>query len=219
MIPKIIHYCWFGPRELSALNKACIESWQKFLPDYQIMLWNEDNAPNHPYVKFALKHKKYAFAADFTRFYALNKFGGIYLDTDMELIRSFDKVLLDNIFFSAYEDHSNQFISCGAIGSIKQNKIVSKMLEQYDNNHSFINVPVLLTQVMEQITTENDHLINIFPSCFFYPYNPFDDKQKIKQLMFQDIKDETYAIHHWEYSWKPKFWEKVYSRLRKILKL
>jgi mannosyltransferase OCH1-like enzyme len=219
MIPKIIHYCWFGPRELSALNKACIKSWQKLLPDYEIVLWNEDNAPDHPYVTFALKYKKYAFAADFVRFYALNKFGGIYLDTDMELIRPFDHILLNNIFFSAYEDHGNKFVSCGVIGSIAQNKIVSKMLEKYENNYSFINVPLLLTQVMEQTIIEDDSLINIFPSYFFYPYNPFDEQQDIKQLMYKNIKDETYAIHHWEYSWKPNLWEKVYNRLRKIFKL
>lgn len=216
MIPKIIHYCWFGPRELSALNKACIESWQRFLSDYQIILWNEGNAPDHPYVKLALKYKKYAFAADFTRFYALNKFGGIYFDTDVEVIQNFDNLLL-NEFFAAYEDSRNVNINGAILGATAGNQIALEMLKKYESNQEFINIPVLINEVISEIDNKNVH--KIFPNYYFYPYNPFDEHQTIKQLLYRDIQLETYAIHHWEYSWKPSLKEKVYSRLRKMLKL
>lgn len=215
MIPKIIHYCWFGSKDLSVLNQACIASWRKFLPDYQIMLWNEQNMPDHPYVRFALQHKKYAFAADFTRFYALSKYGGIYFDTDVEVIKNFD-CLLSNEFFAAYEDVESMNINGAILGATAENRISLEMLKKYENNQEFINIPLLINQVFTEI--DNKKAYKIFSNYYFYPYNPFDDKQKIKQLMFQDIKEDTYAIHHWEFSWKLSFREKIYNRLRKIFK-
>lgn len=213
MIPKIIHYCWFGPNELSPLNKVCFESWIKYYPDYEIMLWNEDNAPiHHPFLKKALIEKKYAFAADFTRFYALYNYGGIYLDTDMECIRPLDEEMLCVDFFSAYEDIENRYISCGLIGAKQDSEICFKMLSYYENLNIYENVPSVLTKILENISEK----FIIYPSYYFYPYNPYDTSQLVKQLMYCQIKKNTYAIHHWEKSWNLNLFDKL---KRKILTL
>lgn len=95
MIPKKIHYCWFGRNPLPELARRCIESWKKYCPDYEIIEWNEDNYDINkiPYVKEAYQAKKWAFVTDYVRLDVVNKFGGIYLDTDVELLKSLDSLL------------------------------------------------------------------------------------------------------------------------------
>ena len=95
MIPKIIHYCWFGKSELPVLAKKCISSWKKYMPDCEIKEWNEENFDVNiiKYTKEAYNYKKYAFVSDFVRFYVLKKYGGIYLDVDVEIIKPLDDLL------------------------------------------------------------------------------------------------------------------------------
>ena len=95
MIPKIIHYCWFGGNPLPESAKKCIASWRKFLPDYEIKEWNESNFDVNiiPYTAEAYKVKKYAFVSDYARFYILYKYGGLYFDTDVEVIRNMDDII------------------------------------------------------------------------------------------------------------------------------
>ena len=95
MIPKVIHYCWFGRNPLPPLAIKCIESWKKFLPDYEIKGWNEDNFDVNiiPYTQEAYQAKKYAFVSDYARFWILYKYGGIYFDTDVEVIRPLDDII------------------------------------------------------------------------------------------------------------------------------
>lgn len=95
MIPKIIHYCWFGGNPLPESAKKCIASWRKFLPDYEIKEWNESNFDVNiiPYTAEAYKAKKYAFVSDYARFYILYKYGGLYFDTDVEVIRNMDDII------------------------------------------------------------------------------------------------------------------------------
>jgi len=212
MIPKIIHYCWFGDNKMTALNQACLDSWKLFYPNYEIILWNETNAPiDHPYIKKALAEKKYAFAADFTRFYALYHYGGIYLDTDMECIKPLDDKILDNNFFSAYEDIQSIYISCGFIGAIKDSPICLNMLKYYDKSEVYENVPVVLTNILKN----SNQKFKIYPNYYFYPYNPYDLEQPIKQLMFNQIKHDTYAIHHWQKSWKLNLLDKLRKMYQK----
>lgn len=209
MIPKIIHYCWFGPKNLSPLNEACIQSWLKYYPDYKIILWNEENSPlEHPFLKMALAEKKYAFASDFTRFYALYNYGGVYLDTDMECIKALNIDMLYSDFFAAYEDLENKYVSCGMIGAKQNSEICLRMLECYDNSKSYENVPLILTKVIKN-TQEN---FTIYPSYYFYPYNPYDSNQKVKQFMYCQVKEDTYAIHHWEKTWNLSFLDKLKKR-------
>ena len=99
-IPKVIHYCWFGRGKLPKLAKKCIKSWKKYLPDYKIIEWNEDNFDinSNQYVREAYEAKKYAFVSDYVRLYALYNYGGIYMDTDVEVIKSLDEFLIHEAF-------------------------------------------------------------------------------------------------------------------------
>lgn len=126
MIPKIIHYCWFGNKPKPDFVKQCINSWKKYLPDYEIREWNDEDLKhcNNLYVQEAYKAKKYAFISDYFRLYALYNRGGIYFDTDNEIFKPFDEFLnLD--FFSGYENW-NGYISpfTAVVGAKKGNKII-----------------------------------------------------------------------------------------------
>lgn len=220
MIPKIIHYVWLGKNPMSRLNLRCIESWQKYMPNYKIMLWNEKNSPmEHSYVQAAIKHNMLAFAADYIRLWVLKKHGGIYMDTDMELIKNPELILNDLEFFSGYESINTKFVNCAIFGANKDNKIISWMLDYIDKNcipkKQFVIIPAIASHIISQMPKNNS--IKIFPHEYFYPYNPFDE-QSDRQLMFSCITQNTYAIHHWEYSWaKNFFWQKIRTKLKKIL--
>lgn len=112
MIPKKIHYCWFGGAEKSALIRQCIDTWRKVMPDYEIVEWNEKNFDLQnavPFVKEALAAGKWAFVADYVRLYAMYTEGGIYMDTDVKVIKRYDE-FLDNSFFSCQESHPDIFV-------------------------------------------------------------------------------------------------------------
>lgn len=115
MIPKIIHYCWFGEAEKSTFIKNCIKSWKKFLPDYEVRCWSEKNFDvlSNEFVKQAYEKKKWAFVADYTRFYALYKEGGVYFDTDVKVLKPFPDIWFHYDFFSAHEVHPNLFYTDG----------------------------------------------------------------------------------------------------------
>lgn len=106
MIPKIIHYCWFGRGPLPELAQKCIASWKKYLPDYEIKEWNEDNFDVNiiPYTAEAYAEKKYAFVSDYARFWVLYKYGGIYFDTDVEVIRPLDDIIAKGNFMGCETD-------------------------------------------------------------------------------------------------------------------
>ena len=95
MIPKVIHYCWFGHHPLSPLAKKCMKSWKRYFPDYEIKEWNERNFDVNiiPYVKEAYEAKRYAFVSDYARFWILYRYGGIYFDTDVEVIRPMTDII------------------------------------------------------------------------------------------------------------------------------
>ena len=113
MIPKIIHYCWFGRNPLPPLAEKCIASWREFLPDYEIKEWNEDNFDVNiiPYTADAYNAKKYAFVSDYARFWILYKYGGLYFDTDVEVIKSMDDIVERGPFMGCerYADNSPSF--------------------------------------------------------------------------------------------------------------
>jgi mannosyltransferase OCH1-like enzyme len=197
MIPKKIHYCWFGKNPKNRLIQKCISSWQKYLPDYEIIEWNEDNIDidSHPFMKKAYQDKQWAFVADYARILVLKKEGGIYLDTDMEVIKSFD-LLLNTPFFIGKE--SDDWINAGIIGSTKEHFLLDKILKQYDILDGYKTIPKLLTPVISSY--KNQEGIVIYNPEYFYPYYPFG-KDKNLPLMYQDITENTFAIHHWDKSW------------------
>ena len=131
-IPRIIHYCWFGGKEKPEIVKRCIKSWKDILVDYEIKEWNESNFDinSNLFVKQAYEAGKFAFVSDFVRVNALYNYGGIYLDTDVEVFKSFDD-LLDNDSFWGFEEKN--YIATSTIGCKKGNKLIKEFLSKYDD--------------------------------------------------------------------------------------
>jgi len=113
MIPKVIHYCWFGRNPLPSLAIKCIESWRKYLPDYEIKEWNEDNFDVNiiPYTQEAYQVGKYAFVSDYARFWILYKYGGLYFDTDVEVIKPMDDIIARGPFMGCEKDVSDTSVA------------------------------------------------------------------------------------------------------------
>ena len=144
MIPKVIHYCWFGRGEKPALALKCIESWKKHLPDYEIKEWNEDNFDVNiiPYTKEAYQAKKYAFVSDYARIWILHKYGGIYFDTDVEVIKPMDDILQNGAFMGCEIDGGNNQIAINpglAIVASPNNPIYDDILNVYSNLNFYKN--------------------------------------------------------------------------------
>ena len=206
MIPKIIHYCWFGESEKSALHIKCIESWKKYLPDYEIKEWNESNFDVNTvaYVKQAYDQGKYAFVSDYVRIYALNKYGGIYLDTDVEVLKDFSP-FLDHNTFLGFENRT--MVGTGIIGTQKNNPLFLKLLRYY-NSHDFINkngvadtttnVKILNKLLVEKgLTPRNSK--QIVSGIHIYDRSVFCPKKKNENEFL--ISKDSVTIHHFDASW------------------
>ena len=152
MIPKKIHYCWFGRNPKPKLAEKCIASWKKYCPDYEIIEWNEDNfdIDMNAYVKSAYEQKKYAFLTDYARLLIIYENGGVYFDTDVELIKPIDD-LLENKSFFGFEDREHVNTGLG-FGAEKENQIIKRMQKEYDGlldkGDSFIGCPILNTNAL-----------------------------------------------------------------------
>lgn len=228
MIPKVIHYCWFGGKRKPKLIRDCIDSWKTFLPDYDIIEWNEENSDlSSKFVSEAYSLKKWAFVADYIRLKVLYERGGIYLDTDMLVLKTFDDLLQYKCFFGA-EDL--EFISCGIIGAEKKNIFIEKCIDFYSESCFFdkkkihLNtIPRIVTKIFNDRYNFNgvfeEFIINddlaIFPPVFFYPF-PFNQSKIIKEYE-KFIKKESYAVHLWNSSWI-EYSEFYYLRERKYQK-
>ena len=230
MIPKIIHLCWLSGDPYPPKIAKCIQSWKTFLPDYEIILWDTKrfDLSSSIWVKQAFENKKYAFAADYIRFYALYHYGGIYLDSDVEVLRNFDD-LLDLPYFIGAE--KAQTPEAAVVGAEKGCDWIKKCLDYYDGR-SFVKVDGSLDiRKLPEIMEEQINLIkplrilsiedsiNIrkfdmqkevleFNDAFFSP-KVFDSREV-------EITPYTYAIHHYQNSWfSPK--AKMYYRIRSFM--
>lgn len=207
MIPKKIHYCWFGAAEPSTLIKRCMESWGKYATDFELELWNEKNSPieAHEYMRIAYHQKRWAFVSDYMRLLALYEQGGVYLDTDMELVKPLDRILHSPLFMG-YESENQ--MNGAIIGATSRNQFIHDCLVWMDNDAAsgrptFISIP----KIMQHVWDAGKYEAVIYAPEYFYPYNPYDKAQQVKQLMFSDITENTFAIHHWNASWVgPKTW-------------
>ena len=130
MIPKTIHYCWFGRGQMPPLAVKCIESWKKFLPDYSLKEWNEDNfdVSANKYVRQAYENRKFAFVTDYVRLYALYTEGGVYMDTDVEVLGSYDN-FLHHTAFSGFETDGN--VPTGMMAAEKGSLWAKELLDGY----------------------------------------------------------------------------------------
>lgn len=206
---KLVHYCWFGRGEKPELVKKCIASWEKFLPDYRICEWNEDNFDINScrFVSEAYKDRNFAFVSDYVRAFVLYEQGGIYLDTDVELLGSFDPFLGDTVFFGFEEGN---FVGTCVMGIEKGHSLMKMYLDHYNSSVYFnddgtkytdTNV-VLLTKLLEEKGLKRDGQkqtvgdITVYPRTYFSPYDYING--------INYITDESVAIHHFAQLWLPK---------------
>lgn len=206
MIPKKIHYCWFGKGQKPKLAQKCITSWKKYMPDYEIIEWNEDNfdVNTNAYTKMCYEEKKYAFLTDYLRLLIINEYGGIYFDTDVEAVKSFDNLLQNSAFFGF---ETNEFVNTGeGFGAEPGNEIVKQMIKEYepllDGNHGFIGCPHLNTDAMIKFGLKQNGQKQIFDAGIVFPadyFNPYDDPTGILSKT-----ENTYSIHWYGKSWMDK---------------
>ena len=133
MIPKIIHYCWFGRGQMPELALKCIESWKKYLPDYELRLWNEENfdIDSVPYVKEAYEARKFAFVTDYVRLWALEREGGVYMDVDFEVYKSFDDLMEQHSAFAGYEGSKKNPVMMGVLAAAPHHPWIQGMMATY----------------------------------------------------------------------------------------
>jgi mannosyltransferase OCH1-like enzyme len=205
MIPKTIHYCWFGGKPLPRTARKCLKSWKKYFPDYEIKEWNETNYDVNkiPYIKDAYEAKKYAFVSDYARFDLLYQYGGLYFDTDVEVIKSFDSVLESGSFLGMeIAGRINPGIGCAFNAG---ENVVREILETYqamDFSYSINNnltIVDIITDIFNRHGFQNNNTIqniagiNIYPTEYF---NPIDfDTHYLRKTA------NTLSIHHGDASW------------------
>ena len=223
MIPKIIHYCWFGRGKKSELIEKCIESWKRFCPDYEIIEWNEDmlDMEANLYIKQAYEAKKWAFVSDYARLYALYHKGGIYLDTDVEILKPLDE-FLDQDSFTGFEAKDSPVTA--VMAAHKENPIIKMLLDYYDTA-SFVNEDGSLNMITnthiitEYFVKEGVKLngkkqtvggMTIYPQIVFCPNN--------FSRVFKTPSKKSYTIHHFDQSWKNEKRQDTFKyRLRRYL--
>lgn len=208
MITKKIHYCWFGGNERSDLAKKCIESWKKYCPDYEIIEWNESNFDLEccDFVKEAYQAKKWAFVSDYARLKIIYDNGGIYLDTDVELIKSLDPLLKEKCYFG---EETIGYVNTGlGFGAEKNNPIIQMMLNEYNGRHFMMDNGAYdmeacpakntrpLTKFGYKFSGKNvwrNEEFTVYPPEYFCP---LDYKTKV-----MNITDNTISIHLYNASW------------------
>jgi len=209
MIPKIIHYCWFGGNPLPKSAKKCIASWRKYFPDYEIKEWNESNYDVHkiPYINEAYNAKKYAFVSDYARFDILYLYGGIYFDTDVEVIKHFDDIL-KNGGFMGFESIGMVATGLG-MGCSARLGIIHQILEFYatlnfinsDGSYNTHTVVTYVTSILKKHGLRDDNVIQQFDGLVIYPIEYFCPKKfETDELV---ITSNTHCIHHYASSWMP----------------
>lgn len=222
MIPKVIHYCWFGRGNKPQLAQKCIDSWRRILTDYKIKEWNEENfdVSQNRYVYEAYISKKYAFVTDFVRLYALYNEGGVYMDTDVEVLGRFDDFLYHHAF-SGFETDGN--VPTGMMAAEKGSVWVKELLDQYSDrvfiqsDGSFdltTNTTVITNYMLEKGLIQNNTYQDFPGLCTMYPAEYFCPKDHRTGVIKTTSK--TVCIHHFAGSWTNHTW---FEKARHSLKL
>lgn len=208
LIPKKIHYVWLGGGKKSPLMENCIASWSKFCPDYEIIEWNETNfdIESYPIVKAAVEQKNWSLASDVIRLYVLKKYGGIYLDTDVEVYKSFDDLLVYNAFIS-YE--AKYWLGPAVMGAVADNTFIKECLIRYDNLssikfstnplavHTYSATAARLYNLKANgkfyVTSDN---VAFLTWDYFYPQHYMTHRLT--------LTENTYAVHLYTSTWHSK---------------
>lgn len=230
MITKTIHYCWFGNNEKSKLARKCLESWKKYCPDFEIIEWNENNFDINmiDYTRFTFENKLYAYLSDYVRLWAVYNYGGLYFDTDVELIKQPDRLLQEKAFLGF---ESVEYINTGlGFGAQRYNSDIHLMMDQYErlsyedcntrykNNKCLVGSPKMNTfaltpsGLLQNGEEQRVNSVHIYPVEYFCPFNDVTGEM--------NITDNTYSIHWYSKSAQGKVAyhkSKVARPLRRII--
>ena len=206
MIPKVIHYCWFGKNKKPKSVQECINSWKKHCPDYKIIEWNEDNfdVNYNAYTRFCFENKKWAFLSDLARLLIINEQGGIYFDTDVEIVKKFDELIQYEAF---YGFENKKYIATGlGFGAVSHHMTVESMIQKYnelvpDENGNFplISCPQLNTEALLPYGLELNGKKQMIGGALILPLeymNPYDDPTGVLKKT-----KNTVSIHWYSKSW------------------
>lgn len=229
-IPKVIHYCWFGGNPLPPLAEKCIASWRKFLPDYEIKRWDESNFDVNiiPYTSQAYEAKKYAFVSDYARFWILYKYGGLYFDTDVEVIRPMDDIIAAGPFMGCENPYQpgatpNELgVAPGlGLGVNPGLGLYYEILGEYENRifmkdgkKNDGNVVTFTTECLCRHGLQNKPNVQVIDGVLIYPQDYFCPIDLVTNKI--SITSNTVSIHHYAGSWCSKK-ELLYIRLQQLL--
>lgn len=210
MIPKKIHYCWYGGNAKSKLVLKCIDSWRRYFPDYEIIEWNESNTDlnENAYIRQAYEKKKWAFVSDYVRMKVLNDYGGIYFDTDVEVLKPFPEEILSLPSFTGFESFSVKVSPGLVFGCEPGNFITSKMVQSYNGDNFRMEsvdtqktINMRITDLLEAEGLERCDKkqvirdLTIFPSSVFCAFD--GQRREI------DVQEDTLSVHYYAASWLP----------------
>lgn len=206
MIPKVIHYCWFGRGEKNPLTQSCIASWKRILPGYRIVEWNEDcfDVNSTRWTQQAYAAKKWAFVSDYVRLYALFTEGGLYFDTDVEALRPFD-TLLDTGLLLGFE--SRDMPTTAVIGAEAGNPLLGEMLASYeekdfvrpDGSYEMLPNPYLLGPYLQKLGIRMNGREQVGAGYHIYPALAFSPNNFTR--IWEKPSSKSYTIHHFDQSW------------------
>ncbi len=222
-IPKIIHYCWFGHNEKPASVLKCIKSWQKYCPDYEIIEWTEDNYDINAnlYCKQAYENKKWAFATDYARLDIVYKYGGVYLDTDVEVIRPIEDLLKHKCFIG--RQHGFQVNTGAGFGAEKGHPLIKIMLDDYQNipfikengEMDLWTCPHRNSQWLFKNGMKFDDSYQEICDASIYPIEYFSPKDAYSREVSKT--KNTYSIHHCDGSWSES--ETKYNHAKRYIQI
>ncbi len=233
-IPRIIHFIWFGKGKYPTLIQNCFESWKKQCPNYEIMLWNEENfdTNSNAFVKEAYESKKYAFVSDYVRLFVLYKYGGVYADSDCEILKPFDDLLENEHVVTGYS--TDRWIPTAFLAAEKENVWIKKMLEYYCDRHFILKNGKLDLKPNNAIISEisekelgfrpgKDFFIDygqvkIYPRHIFHPFKTeaiqITGENMTESRKLFDVREDTICIHYSAGTWDHDSQNKVIRRLK-----
>ena len=221
-IPKVIHYCWFGKGKMPPIVEKCVKSWKKYCPDYEIICWNEDNfdLTQNRYMREAYEAGKWAFVSDFVRLKVVHDHGGIYLDTDVEIIKPIDPLLA----YSGYMGFDEKSLVCTGLGFGAEagNEIIGEFLRDYDElpfvladgSYDLTPCPDRNTAALKRLGMDTGNTDQVFMGMKFLPREYLCPMEYYTGK--KTITKNTYSIHHYCASWTSAVTKRT-TRIKRII--